>query len=108
MGPSIQRTAARWSERTIRPKLADIVAKGATRCERRSTDANGPACRSPAGRSVCTTRGSGSCTGACTRNAFGEPNVAYLTHAYAPDSVQLEADFMGFAHEFHQRRTASG
>jgi hypothetical protein len=65
--------------------------------------------------------------GACTRNAFGDPNyynlcpshpdvrrfavnlVADLTHGYRPDAVQLEsAGFMGFAHEFHHEKDGVG
>ena len=65
--------------------------------------------------------------GACTRNAFGDPNyyslcpshpdvrrfainlVADLTHGYRPDAVQLESPgFMGFAHEFHHEKDGVG
>jgi hypothetical protein len=65
--------------------------------------------------------------GACTHNAFGDPNyynlcpnhpdvrtyaitlVADLTKRYRPDCVQLESPgFMGFAHGFHHEKDGVG
>jgi hypothetical protein len=65
--------------------------------------------------------------GACTRNAFGDPNYyslcpshpdvrAYATtlvediaHGCRPDSIQFESPgFMGFAHEFHHEKDGVG
>jgi hypothetical protein len=123
-----QPTAARWSERAIRPKVADIIAEGGD-VLRALVDGRERTGLSVACWTVClhNTRLGLLHAGACTRNAFGDPNyynlcpshpdvrdylvtlVADLTDAYAPDSVQLEsAGFMGYAHEFHHEKDGVG
>lgn len=121
-------TADRWASQSIRPKVADIVDERDD-VVRLLIDARERTGLSVTCWTVClhNTRLGLLHPNACTRNAFGDPNyyslcpchpdvrsylltlIADLTHAYAPEAVQLEsAGFMGFAHEFHHEKDGVG
>ncbi len=120
--------AARWEGAAILPQVAAIVTERGD-VLRDLIDARDRTGLSVAGWTVClhNTRLGMRHPGACTRNAFGDPNyyslcpshpdvrtfainlVADLTHGYRPDAVQLESPgFMGFAHEFHHEKDGVG
>jgi hypothetical protein len=116
-----------WDGKTIVPAMADLVAEAdvlATFIAERDRSGLRVSCWT-----VClhNTRLGLLHPGACTRNAYGDPNyynlcpshpdvrtyaiglVADLTKHYRPDSVQLESPgFMGFAHEFHHEKDGVG
>lgn len=118
----------RWDGAVIRPQVAAMVAERGDvlrdLIEARERTGLGVACWT-----VClhNTRLGMLHPGACTRNAFGDPNyyslcpshpdvrrfavglVADLTHGCRPDAVQLESPgFMGFAHEYHHEKDGVG
>ncbi len=118
----------RWDGAAIVPLVASMVAERGD-VLRDLIDARERTGLSVAGWTVClhNTRLGMLHPGACTRNAFGDPNcyslcpshpdvrrfavslVADLTHGYRPDAVQLESPgFMGFAHEFHHEKDGVG
>lgn len=118
----------RWEDAAIVPRVASVVSEGgdALHALAQARERTG---LTVAGWTVClhNTRLGMLHPGACTRNAFGDPNyyslcpshpdvrsfaitlVADLTHRYRLDAVQLESPgFMGFAHEFHHEKDGVG
>jgi hypothetical protein len=118
----------RWADHAIVPLAASLVAErgDVLRSLVDARDSNG---LTVAAWTVClhNTRLGVLHPGACTRNAFGDPNyyslcpshpdvrayaitlVADLAHGYRPDAIQLESPgFMGFAHEFHHEKDGVG
>lgn len=120
--------AARWDGAVIVPQVAaEVMQRGDVL--RQLIEARAHTGLSVACWTVClhNTRLGMLHPGACTRNAFGDPNhyslcpshpdvrryavslVADVTHGYRPDAVQLESPgFMGFAHEFHHEKDGVG
>jgi hypothetical protein len=117
----------RWEGLTIRPLVADLMDQGDVLGELvRGRDRTGLGVQC---WTVClhNTRLGMLHPGACTRNAFGDPNyyslcpsnpdarayaialVADLTARYQPDLVELETiGFMSFAHEYHHEKDGVG
>jgi hypothetical protein len=117
----------RWKGVRIEPKVASIVERRdmlRELVERRDKGGMAASCWT-----VClhNTRLGTRYPDAVTRNAFGDPNyynlcpshpdarayaralIADVTHAYRPDSIELESpSFMGFAHEFHHEKDGVG
>lgn len=121
-------SGSRFDRLAIQPKVAEIVGReGDVLAELiRRRERSGIAVNA---WTVClhNTRLGTLHPGACCENAFGDrayyslcpsnPDarayvvalVAELTHAYAPDSVELESpSFMGFAHEYHHEKDGVG
>jgi hypothetical protein len=119
--------AALWADKTIVPKVADLVGEGdVLRDLVRQRDKTG---LSVTCWTVClhNTRLGMLHPGACVRNAFGDPYyyslcpshpdvrayaatlVQDLTRNYRPDVVQLESPgFMGYGHGFHHEKDGVG
>ena len=123
-----QPDAQLWAGRAIVPKVADLVTEqgDVLRDLIRQRDQTG---LSVACWTVClhNTRLGLLHPGACTRNAFGDPNyyslcpshpdvrayattlVRDLTRNYKPEVVQLESPgFMGYYHEYHHEKDGVG
>ena len=123
-----QPSLALWRDRAIVPKVADLVTErgDVLRDLIRQRDKTG---LSVACWTVClhNTRLGMLHPGACTRNAFGDPNyyslcpshpdvrayavtlVQDLTRHYQPEIVQLESPgFMGYYHEYHHEKDGVG
>jgi len=123
-----QPDAQLWADRAIVPKVADLVTErgDVLRDLIRQRDQTG---LSVACWTVClhNTRLGLLHPGACTRNAFGDPNyyslcpshpdvrayattlVQDLTRNYKPEVVQLESPgFMGYYHEYHHEKDGVG
>ncbi len=121
-------TPTRWSECTIRPKVASLVAEGGDvlgdLVRRRDAGGLGVSCWT-----VClhNSRLGQLHPEAVTRNCFGEPSVfnlcpshpearAYvatlvedLSASYRPDAIELESpNFMGWAHGWHHEKDGVG
>ena len=123
-----QPDAQLWADRAIVPKVADLVTErgDVLRDLIQQRDHTG---LSLACWTVClhNTRLGLLHPGACTRNAFGDPNyyslcpshpdvrgyattlVRDLTRNYKPEVVQLESPgFMGYYHEYHHEKDGVG
>lgn len=123
-----QPDTALWADRAIVPKIADLVQERGDVLHDliRQRDRTG---LTIACWTVClhNTRLGMRHPGACTRNAFGDPNyyslcpsqpdvrayavtlVQDLTRSYRPDIVQLESPgFMGYRHEYHHEKDGVG
>lgn len=123
-----QPDARLWADRAIVPKVADLIAKRGdvlrTLIEQRDRTGLSVACWT-----VClhNTRLGLLHPGACTRNAFGDPNyyslcpshpdvrayattlVRDLTRGYRPETLQLETPgFMGYRHGYHHEKDGVG
>ncbi|HEV8389982.1 MAG TPA: hypothetical protein VGQ35_09070 [Dongiaceae bacterium] len=119
---------ALWADRAIAPKMAELVAERgdilAELARRRDETGLAVACWT-----VClhNTRLGLLHPGACTRNAFGDPNyyslcpshpdvrayavtlVQDLSRQYRPETIQLESPgFMGYRHGFHHELDGVG
>jgi hypothetical protein len=123
-----QPDARLWADRAIVPKVADLVAERGdllrTLIEQRDRTGLSIACWT-----VClhNSRLGLLHPGACTRNAFGDPNyyslcpshpdvrayattlVRDLTRNYKPEVVQIESPgFMGYDHGYHHEKDGVG